>query len=348
MLRQRFEGPAVDPQRILAQGRQGAGGDFRRDKGMTIAVPADPGAEPDQGRQRIHPGRIESRRDPRFPQVQMGPAQGLGEDFAQVMQRILQLGLDGGPGDVDFPRPPQVFQMRFQLAFQPGLLPRGVDGIFMPIHQRIDLAMQLPHRFALGLRGVGRQHRFYLHIAQHRQQLRLGQPQFAQLLQIIRPQPLLRRSPLLFLPQAAHLRGHPFLHHVQQLKGNGIRLPQRPVGRGRPLRRVPQPWQLLRQFRLPQPPQHRREGFHQESEFNIKELESEGAQGNGGRRHERPIPAETMPARRKVRPEGEIDDPEDGLSSGVAIGKAAGDRSLMERPPSQSIVPLLFKLIEFR
>ena len=251
---------------------------------MTIPIPTDPCAEADQRWQRIHPSRIIPRRHPCLAQMDVRTSQCLWEDLPQVVQRILQLRIDRWPRHMDLACAPETLEVVFKQALQPRLLTRCVGRVLVSVHQRVNFPMKLPHRLTLRLRRVSRQHRLHPHLAQHRQHLLLRQSHGDDVLQIVGPQPLLRLRTRLLFPQSPHLRGHPLLRHIQELKRNRVCLPQRPTMPCLQLFLATQPRQLCRQLRLPHPPQHSRKRLHQEVQFIFEQAKPVFAE-RGWRRH---------------------------------------------------------------
>ena len=261
-------------QGIVAQCGEGVARHLGGDARVAIAVAADPGSEADHRWQFVQCGGIEARLAPGLAQVGVGARDRLGKHLAEVEERVVEFLGDAGAGDVDFPGAPEGFELGFQEMPATGAFAVGEGRVFALLHQVVNLAVAFAHGFAFGLGGVGGEHRLHAHGGEGVQQRGGIQPEGAHFSQFVRPEAFFGSRAVGFLAPAAGLGGHPFLHDVEQLEGDGIRLAQRPVRAVGSGQRVSAPWQLGGQFTVPKATEHAGKGIHREPQLGIEQLES--------------------------------------------------------------------------
>ena len=212
-------------QRIHAQPLQRFGGDFRGHAGVPVAVAAHPGAETNLRHRLLQQRRIEARRLPGGAQPLVEPGQHRGENVAQVVEDIAPLVGDLRFREEDFTRAPEPLQRGLGLHAQAVFIGVREQRALALLDELENGAMLVQHGKALGLGGVGGQHRLHPQGAEQSGDLAAGKAPLLQPGQRLAPESVLGGHALLALAARAHLRGGIFLHQVQQLEGDGIDQP---------------------------------------------------------------------------------------------------------------------------
>ena len=191
---------------------------------MPVAVAADPCAEAHarQVRRIADQRGIEARRGPCVAQARIEFGQHGGKNVAQIVEHVAPLVGERRLLEQDLAGAPQAFERGLRLVAQ-RLLAGRCEAAAVALGEELEeRAMLVEHGEPLRLGRVRGEHGLDTHPRERLRDLRPAHAAAEQARELVAPESALGGEPLARLAQRAHARGGAFLHHVQELEGDGI------------------------------------------------------------------------------------------------------------------------------